>query len=62
MVNWQNGAESFIDAVSSGSATPGGGAVGAFAAANGCALAMMSVSRLTMSPVRLASSVVSSPV
>ena len=44
MVNWQNGAESFIDAVSSGSATPGGGAVGAFAAANGCALAMMSVS------------------
>lgn len=44
MVNWQNGAESFIDAVSSGNATPGGGAVGAFAAANGCALAMMSVS------------------
>lgn len=44
MVNWQNGAESFIDAVSSGNATPGGGAVGAFAAANGCALTMMSVS------------------
>ena len=44
MVNWQNGAESFIDAVSSGNATPGGGAVGAFTAANGCALTMMSVS------------------
>lgn len=43
-VNWQIGAESFIDAVSSGNATPGGGAVGAFSAANGCALTMMAVS------------------
>lgn len=42
--NWQNGAESFIDAVSSGSATPGGGAVAAFSAASGCALTMMAIS------------------
>lgn len=42
--NWQNGAESFIDAVSSGNATPGGGAVGAFSAAAGCALTMMAIS------------------
>ena len=43
-LNWQKGAESFIDAVSSGNPTPGGGAVGAFAAANGCALVMMAIS------------------
>lgn len=43
-LNWQKGAESFIDAVSSGNATPGGGAVGAFAAANGCGLVMMAMS------------------
>lgn len=42
--NWQNGAESFIDAVSSGSAAPGGGAVAAISAASGCALTMMAIS------------------
>lgn len=43
-INWQNGAESFIDAVSSSSPAPGGGAAAAVSAATGCALAMMAVS------------------
>lgn len=42
-INWQNGAESFIDAVSSANPTPGGGAAAAVSAATGCALAMMAV-------------------
>jgi len=43
-VNWQLGADSFIDAVASSSATPGGGAAAAVTAATGCGLCMMAVS------------------
>ncbi len=42
-VNWQQGAQAFIDALSSDNPTPGGGAAGAFCAATGCALVMMSL-------------------
>lgn len=43
-INWQNGIESFIDAISSGNATPGGGAAAAVTASIGCGLTMMAIS------------------
>ncbi len=42
-VNWQQGAQAFIDALASDNPAPGGGAAGAFCAATGCALVMMSL-------------------
>ncbi|MDR0645826.1 MAG: cyclodeaminase/cyclohydrolase family protein, partial [Elusimicrobiota bacterium] len=42
-VNWETGAESFIDAVASNSAVPGGGAAASVVAATGCGLCMMAV-------------------
>lgn len=43
-INWQQGAQAFIDGLASDNPTPGGGAAGAFCAATGAALAMMSIS------------------
>jgi Methenyl tetrahydrofolate cyclohydrolase len=42
-VNWQQGAQAFVDALASDNPAPGGGAAGAFCAATGCALVMMSL-------------------
>jgi formiminotetrahydrofolate cyclodeaminase len=42
-VNWETGADSFIDAVASCSAVPGGGAAAAVVAATGCGLCTMAV-------------------
>lgn len=43
MVTWQEGANSFIDALADKSSVPGGGSAAAFSAAMGAALLMMSV-------------------
>lgn len=42
-IQWENGAEAFVDAVASASAAPGGGAASAVVAATGCGLCMMAV-------------------
>ncbi len=44
VINWYDGAVSFVDGISSSNATPGGGAAGAVSAATGVALAMMACS------------------
>lgn len=49
-VNWQQGAQAFIDALASDNPAPGGGAAGAVCAATGSALAMMSVSITLKNP------------
>ncbi|MDR0952900.1 MAG: cyclodeaminase/cyclohydrolase family protein [Elusimicrobiota bacterium] len=42
-INWQTGAELFVDAIASDNATPGGGAAAAVAGATGAGLAMMAI-------------------
>lgn len=42
-MNWNQGAEHFLDALSSSNPTPGGGAAAAMAGAMGCALLLMSI-------------------
>lgn len=49
-VNWQQGAQAFIDALASDNPAPGGGAAGAFCAASACALSMMALSITLKNP------------
>lgn len=42
-ISWETAAETFVDAVASGNATPGGGSASAVVAATGCGLCMMAV-------------------
>ena len=42
-MNWNQGAEQFLNALSSDNPTPGGGAAAAMAGAMGCALSLMSI-------------------
>jgi formiminotetrahydrofolate cyclodeaminase len=49
-VNWQQGAQAFVDALASDNPTPGGGAAGAYCASMGCALAMMALSITLKNP------------